>query len=76
MDKVEMIFAGISTVEKLAPVIEGIAKEIGPIVQTELKDGKLIWVDVLQAWNDFKAAVAHVKASVQTPAQAISAPPK
>lgn len=66
---VSEIFAGISTLEKVMPVVEHVGKEIGPLVQSELADGKQLWADVEKCWTDFKTAVAAVKtvAPLETP---------
>jgi hypothetical protein len=58
---ISVILAGISTLEKIVPVVEAVGKEIGPLVQAELKDGKVLWGDVSKCWEDFKAALAAVK---------------
>lgn len=55
------IMAGISTLEKFIPVVEAVGKEIGPLVQAELKDGKVLWADVEKCWGDFRMALAAVK---------------
>ncbi len=57
------ILSGISTLEKLIPVIEEIGKQIGPLVETEITDGKAIWSDVVKAYTDLKATIAVVKSS-------------
>lgn len=61
MGNIEMILAGISTVEKFMPVVEAVGKEIGPLVQVELADGKAIWSDVEKCFADFKIAIAAAK---------------
>jgi hypothetical protein len=62
---ISAILAGISTLEKFLPVVEAVGKEIGPLVQTEIKDGKVLWADVLNCFDDFKKAVLALK--TQTP---------
>lgn len=57
------ILAGIKIAEKIVPIIEAVGSEIGPLVQTELADGKAIWADVIKAYDDLKAAYATVKAA-------------
>ena len=64
------IMAGLSTAEKIVPVLEAVGKEIGPLVETEVTDGKAIWADVEKAFNDLKAAFAAVKAAVNPPPKA------
>lgn len=68
---ISAILAGVSTLEKFMPVVEAVGKEIGPLVQTEIKDGKVLWVDIEQAYNDFKKAVAALKtqAPLESPAK-------
>jgi len=61
MLNISAIMAGVGTLEKFIPVVEAVGKEIGPLVQKELADGKVIWGDVTKAWNDFKEAVGSVK---------------
>ena len=66
MDPVSMITAiqaGISTVEKFAPVVEAVGAEIGPLFKEEVADGEVIWGDVQKCWSDFKAAIATAKAA-------------
>jgi hypothetical protein len=60
------VFAGIGTLEKIVPVVEAIGAQIGPLVETEVSDGKEIWGDVVKAFNDFKGAVALVKAAASS----------
>ncbi len=57
------IMAGMNTLDKILPVIEAVAKEIGPVVETETTDGKAVWADVLKAFDDLKVALAAVKAA-------------
>lgn len=57
------ILAGVSTLEKIVPVIESIGSHIGPLVQTELADGKAVWADVVKAYKDLQEAIALVKAA-------------
>lgn len=61
---VSTILAGVSTIEAFVPVVEKVGAEIGPLVETELADGKVIWGDVVKAFNDFKATIEAVKAAV------------
>lgn len=55
------IFTGISTVEKILPVVEQVAAEIGPVVKTEIADGEAVWSAVEKALADLRAAFATVK---------------
>lgn len=63
MPSISTILAGVETLEKFIPMVEAVGKDIGPLVQTEIADGKAIWSDVTKAWDDFKAAIAVVKAA-------------
>lgn len=55
------IFTGISTLEKIIPVVEEVASEIGPVVRAEIADGQAIWADVEKAIADLRAAFAVIK---------------
>jgi hypothetical protein len=57
------IFTGISTLEKIIPVVEEVATEIGPVVRAEIADGETIWADVEKAIADLRIAFAAVKAA-------------
>ncbi len=59
------IIAGISTAEKLIPVIESVAKDIEPAITTEIADGKVIWGDVMKAINDLKTAIGNLKTAAK-----------
>lgn len=54
---------GVGFFQKMVPVIEAIAKEVGPLFETEVADGKAVWAAVTKSWNDFKAAVGAAKAA-------------
>lgn len=64
MGELTVIAAGISTVEKILPVVEAVGKEIGPLVEKELVDGKVVWADVQKAFADLRAAFDAVKMSL------------
>lgn len=55
------ILSGISTLEKVIPIIEEIGTQIGPLVEIEVVDGKAIWADVKKAYTDLKNAIAIVR---------------
>lgn len=63
---ISTIMAGVSTLEAFIPVVEKVGSEIGPLVQTEIADGKVLWTGVEKAWDDFKAAIAAVKSVAPT----------
>ena len=55
------VITGISTLEKIIPVVEQVAAEIGPVVKTEIADGEAVWADVEKALADLRAAFTAVK---------------
>lgn len=57
------ILSGVGTLEKIVPVIESIGAHIGPLVETEVDDGKAIWADVVKAYKDLQLAVDAVKSA-------------
>jgi hypothetical protein len=64
------IFTGISTLEKIIPVVEEVAQEMGPIVRAEIADGTTIWADVEKAIADLRTAFAAVKSATAQASQA------
>lgn len=63
------ILAGISTAQKLLPVMEEVGREIGPLVETELADGKAVWSSVEKALSDLKVALSSLKVAAQATPQ-------
>ena len=57
--------AGISAIHKLLPVVEAIGKEVGPVVEQEIADGKVIWGDVVKCFDDLKGAVEVAKSAAE-----------
>jgi hypothetical protein len=58
-------FASLSAIEKIVPVLEAIGKEVGPLVQSEVADGKILWGDLVKCFEDLKGAIAAVKSATQ-----------
>ncbi len=56
-------FATMNAIEKILPVLESIGKEFGPLIESEVKDGKVLWGDLEQCFSDLKGAIAAVKAA-------------
>ena len=62
---IDTILAGISTAQKVLPIIEQVGKEIGPLVQEEVVDGKAVWEATDKALKDLQAAFVSLKAATQ-----------
>jgi hypothetical protein len=58
-------FASLSAIEKMLPALEAIGKEFGPLIQSEVKDGKVLWGDFVKCFEDLKGALSAVKAATQ-----------
>ncbi len=56
-------FATFNAIEKIVPVVEAIGKEFGPLIESEVKDGKVLWGDLEKCYEDLKGALAAVKAA-------------
>ena len=64
MPNITAILSGLGFVKKLMPLVENVGTEIGPLVQTELADGKTLWAEVEKAIADLKAAYEKIKGAV------------
>jgi hypothetical protein len=58
-------FASLSAIEKIVPVLEAIGKEVGPLIQEEVDDGKVLWGDLVKCFEDLKGAIAAVKSAAE-----------
>ncbi len=65
MFNISAALAGLGAIHKILPVVEAIGKEVGPVVQQELADGKALWADVEKCYADIKGAIDAVKAAVE-----------